>query len=146
MRLILGKNDEVWKKLSDCGDYTIFAVTDDGLAGLGDKRLGQLRDARNEETRLKIGAYHAVNEAVSADELFDSGGVITLGGEVPVGRSTVGGFLGIGGREDGGVTVNGAKVTESVQVGSCIVHGVDSLISPEILWRYMDQLRIPGSK
>jgi uncharacterized surface protein with fasciclin (FAS1) repeats len=50
-----------------------------------------------------------------------------------------------GEKEDGGVTINGAKVVESIEIGNCVVHEVDTLVSPQILWRYMDQLRIPGS-
>jgi hypothetical protein len=69
-----------------------------------------------------------------------------MGGEVPITRSVRGGFMGmIGGKEDGGVTINGAKVVESFTVGAGVVHEVDDLVSPNLLWRYMDQLRIPGT-
>ena len=51
-----------------------------------------------------------------------------------------------GGKEDGGVTVNGANIVESFEVRSCIVHEVDALVSPQLLWRYMDQLRLPGTQ
>ena len=77
--------------------------------------------------------------------VFAAGGIITLGGELPVEPATTGGFFGIGGKQDGGVTVNGAKVLETFQVEDCTLHEVDKLISPELLWRYMDQLRIPLS-
>lgn len=70
---------------------------------------------------------------------------MTLGGEVPVGRSKSGGFLGWGAKEDGGVVVGPeAKIIQSFKVEDCIVHEMDALVSPEILWRYCDQLRIPG--
>lgn len=113
---------------------------------LGEKKRMQLADARNGETTEKIAAYHVIAEPVTAEALLASGGVITLGGEIPVGRSTSGGFFGVGGQQDGGVTINGAKVVESIDIGNCIVHEVDTLISPQIIWRYMDQLRIPGSR
>jgi hypothetical protein len=88
-----------------------------------------------------------IAETVSAEALFQAGGVITQGGEVPVGRSVTGGMFGMGGKEDGGVTINnGAKVVQSVPLGKGVLHEVDALTSPSILWRYMDQLRIPGSK
>ena len=138
----------MWKALRE-GDqpagFTVFAVNDDALASLDKKKQTQLQDNRNEETTDKIGMYHIVNEAVGADELFASGGIITAGGEVPIGRSVTGGFMGIGGKEDGGVTLNGARVLNSYRVADGIVHEVDALIHPNILWRYMDQLRIPGS-
>lgn len=143
---ILGNNDAVWKKLSASeAGFTIFAPNEQAFQDLGEKKMLQLNDDRNKELAEKVGAYHAVEEPVSADELFASGGVVTLGGDVPVGRSMTGGFMGIGGKEDGGVTVNGAKVIGTTQVESCTIHEMDALISPQILWRYIDQLRIPGS-
>ena len=68
-----------------------------------------------------------------------------MGGDVIIERSVSGGFFGVGGKEDGSVTINGAKVLSSTEVGKGIVHEMDGLISPSLLWRYMDQLRIPGS-
>jgi hypothetical protein len=48
------------------------------------------------------------------------------------------------------VTLNGSKVVKSTEFTEddklCIVHEMDGLISPNIVWRYADQLRIPGSK
>lgn len=48
------------------------------------------------------------------------------------------------------MNLNGAKVVKSVEFGDDatklgIIHEVDGFISPSILWRYADQLRIPGS-
>lgn len=142
---LITKNEKVRKALIGEDESTVFCPNDDAFFKLSEKEREQLNDPRNLETVEKIGAYHIIGEHVTADALFASGGVITLGGEVPVGRSVTGGFMGFGGQEDGGVTINGAKVTQSKQVGSVIVHEVDALISPKILWRYMDQLRIPGS-
>ena len=144
---LLQKNDAVWKALAGAdGGFTVFAPNAAAFAALGDKKLVQLADARNLETTEKIGSYHVIAETVTAEQLFNSAGVITMGGTVDVGRSVKGGMFGIGGKEDGGVTVNGAKVVRSVEIGKGILHEVDALISPQILWRYMDQLRIPGSK
>jgi hypothetical protein len=45
--------------------------------------------------------------------------------------------------EDGGVTLNGAKVVKSLEFADAtktgIIHEVDGFISPTILWRYADQ-------
>jgi len=146
--MIMRPNSDVWKKLRDSAAITVFAPTDEAMQNLGDRKLQQLRDVRNEETLLKMGGFHAVAEPVSAAELFDSGGVVTVTGDVvPVERSVSGGVFGIGGKEDGGVTVGGARVVETVSLpAGSIVHRTDNLVSPSILWRYMDQLRIPGSK
>lgn len=144
--LLLSKYPDLWKKLPSDAACTIFAPNEKAFSDLGDKKLGQLQDIRNEETVQKMASFHAVGERVTADELFNSGGVVTIGGVVPVGRSVKGGLFGIGGTEDGGVTLNGAKVTSTTEVDNCLIHEVDTLISPQILWRYCDQLRIPGSK
>ena len=148
---LIDSNDEVAKKLREASvsGYTIFAPTAKGFQDLGDKKLSQLDDPRNLEVREKVAAYHAIAEPVTAEELFNAGGVITLGGEIPtflVGGGLFG-FLGGGGdKGDGTVTINGAKLLRSFTIGNSVVHEVDALVSPKILWRYADQLRIPGSK
>jgi len=129
--------------------FTIFAPNEAAFIDLGEKKLDQLGDVRNDEVTEKIASYHVILEPVTADELFNSGGVVTEGGEVPAERSISGGFFGVGGKEDGGVTLNGAKVVQSFQFADAtitgIVHEVDAFVSPSIMWRYVDQLRIPGS-
>jgi uncharacterized surface protein with fasciclin (FAS1) repeats len=144
---ILQKNDAIWKALAGAegGGFTIFVLGQDAMGAMGEGKLKQLMDPRNLEQTEKIGSYHVIAETVTAEQLFNSGGVVTLGGEVLIERSRSGGMFGVGGKEDGSVTLNGAKVLRSVPLGSGIVHEVDSLISPNIIWRYMDQLRIPGS-
>ncbi|ACI65493.1 predicted protein [Phaeodactylum tricornutum CCAP 1055/1] len=146
-KLLLQKNAAIWKALADGESYTIFAPTEDAMAAHGDKRRLQLADDRNRETAEQMASFHVVNELVTADELFASAGVVTLGGVIDVGRSVQGGFFGIGGKEDGGVTVQGARVLRTIPIGNDgILHEMDSMVSPELLWRYCDQLRIPGSK
>uniref|UniRef100_A0A7S1ZJ04 FAS1 domain-containing protein n=1 Tax=Ditylum brightwellii TaxID=49249 RepID=A0A7S1ZJ04_9STRA len=152
--LIMSKNDEVWKTIGSgsassgddvvagAGGFTIFAPSDAAMDALGEKKLQQLIDDRNRETVEKIAAFHAVVEPVGAWDLINSGGLKTLGGEVPVGKTKVGGFFGFGGKEDGGITVNGAKIKKTTQIDNCVVHEMDGLISLQLLWRYMDQLRI----
>ena len=142
--LILSKNKNVWKELSapNAAGFTIFAPTDEAMESLGEKKLNQLVDDRNRETAEKIAEWHVVNEPVGAWDLINSGGVVTMGGTIDVGKSKVGGFLGFGGEEDGGVLVSGRKILESKQVDKVTIHAMDGLVSPGILWRYMDQLRI----
>lgn len=60
--------------------------------------MGQLEDVRNVEMTGKIASYHVVLEPVTADQLFNSGGIVTEGGEVPAERSVSGGFFGVGGK------------------------------------------------
>jgi uncharacterized surface protein with fasciclin (FAS1) repeats len=120
---------------------TIFAPSDQAFVDLGDKRRMQFMDDHNKETVEKIASYPVIGELVSGlqrQELFASGGrVITMGGEIPVDRSSItGGMFGFGGKEDGGVTINGAKVMETINISDSIIHSVDSttLVSPNILW------------
>ncbi|CAJ1954844.1 unnamed protein product [Cylindrotheca closterium] len=145
---LLNLNDSVWKSIGAgyVNGFTLFVPTNEALESLDATKQTQLYDERNLETTQKIASFHVINELVTAEDLFHAGGVITLGGEVPVDRSTKGGMFGMGGKEDGGVLVNQVKVVHSFPLGSGIVHEVDGLVSPNILWRYMDQLRIPGSK
>ena len=146
-KLVINKNAEVWKKLSDASSdgFTIFAPNDNAMRNLGDQKLSQLDDVRNTETAEKIAAFHAIGERVTADELYNSGGVVTIAGVVDVGRLVTGGFMGIGGKEDGGVTINGSKIVQTTEIEASLIHEVDTLVSPDVLWRYLDQLRIPGS-
>lgn len=152
----MSKNDDVWKQLrnNDNSGMTVFAPTDDAMSALGEKRLVQLRDNRNEEMVQRMAAFHAVNEAVPVTQLFDSAGVVPLAKEVVVvDRSSTGGMFGVGGQEDGGVIVGGARVVSTLVLAGdgnakeqILVHATDGLVSPKMLWRYCDQLRIPGSQ
>lgn len=161
---LLALNEGLWQIIAESETgYTLFAPSDAVFDKLSEKKLQQLKDNRNLETAQKMGLYHVVNDdAVSAARLRTEDwtrpaptdgsprpitvqALLTLGGEVPVGRSKSGGFLGIGAREDGDVVIGpNAKIVKSFKVDGSIIHEVDDLISPIILWRYMDQLRIPG--
>lgn len=148
---LLAKNNEAMKTISKSElGFTVFAPNEEAFKALGDKKREQLKDVRNDEVTEKVAAYHVIAEPVTEEQLYNSGGVITVGGEVPCERSRSGGLFGVGGKEDGGVELNGAKVLSSKQFNEngklCIVHEMNGLISPSILWRYADQLRIPGSK
>jgi uncharacterized surface protein with fasciclin (FAS1) repeats len=145
---VLSPNEKAMKALMESeSGFTIFCPNKEAFESLGEKKREQLEDIRNVETTDNIGSYHIICEPVTATDLFASGGVITLGGTVIVERSVSGGFFGVGGKEDGGVTIGGSKVVKSIEFGSNgILHETDGLVSPELLWRYMDQLRIPGSK
>lgn len=150
MQLLLANNNDIWKELRYSNEgMTLFAPNQQAWAKVGEKRMAQLQDERNLETMEKIGTYHAIAEKVTAEELFNAGGVVTLGEEVvTIERTVTGGVFGVGGKEDGGVTLNNAKVVQTWEepISDCIVHEVDALVSPDILWRFCDQLRIPGSK
>jgi uncharacterized surface protein with fasciclin (FAS1) repeats len=161
--LFLNKNEHVWKTVRDSSNSnagcTIFAPTNDALQQqLDTKKIQQLQDNRNEEVRNQMGSYHfVINDIVTTEQLYDSGGIRTIAtGDtpiVPIERTKTSGnifesLLG-GGKEDGTVTIGtNAHIVNTIylQNSNTLVHQTDALISPTILWRYCDQLRIPGSK
>ena len=167
--LLLDKNEDVWKRVRDniasSGACTIFAPTNTAFQALGEKKVQQLQDNRNEEVRNKIGSYHIVldDSVVTTEQLYNSGGIRTMASGdnpiVPVERSKPSGgnifamFMSQGNNpenDDGTVVLgsNNARITNSIylQNSNTLIHQIDALISPNILWRYCDQLRIPGSK
>jgi uncharacterized surface protein with fasciclin (FAS1) repeats len=168
--LLTKKYPSFWRLLSPAAlqvirspdaECTIFAPSERAFENLGKKKLLQLKDPRNLEFAEKMGAYHIIpTQAINAERLrredwtvpkvdgkpqLAIGGVRTMGGEVRVGRSKSGGFLGWGSKEDGGIVIGAdSKIVISFNVGKAIVHEVDGFVSPELLWRYCDQLRILG--
>jgi len=162
-KLLVRDNDSFLNDLRSSKEHTLFVPNEAALEALGAKKFQQLLDPRNEEIRDKMGQYHLlVGKAISATELRTEdwtkgrpkdgskpntliAAIVTVAGEVPVGRSRSGGFLGFGAKEDGDVVIGPeAQITESFKVEDCLVHEMNALISPIDLWRYMDQLRIPG--
>lgn len=153
-------NDEMMKAIKQ-GSVTVFVPSESAFENLGDKKTSQINDPRNLEIREKMGSYHVIaGESIDAMTLrtedWSKGkpkdgsrpntviaGFKTLSGEVPVGRSKSGGFLGWGAKEDGDIVIGPeAKIVQSFNVEGSFVHEVSDLISPSLLWRYCDQLRI----
>lgn len=153
-------NDDMFKEIKQ-GTVTVFVPNEAAFESLGEKKMSQINDPRNLEIREKMGSYHVIpGESVDAMKLrtedWSKGrpkdgsppntmiaGINTLSGEVPVGRSKSGGFFGWGAKEDGDIVIGPeAKIVQSFNVEGSFVHEVNDLISPALLWRYCDQLRI----
>lgn len=164
-KLLVRDNETFLKTLFESAEHTIFVPNEAAMEALGAKKLQQMMDPRNEEIAQKMGLHHIVpGKALSATELRTEdwsrgrpkdgsrppsliAAIVTLAGEVPVGRSKSGGFLGttLGAKEDGDIIIGPeGQIVQSFQVEQCLVHEMDALISPLQLWRYADQLRIPG--
>lgn len=47
-----------------------------------------------------------------------------------------GGMFGVGGKDDG-IRINDAKIVKSVEIGNSIVHSVDAMLSPYLLYRFL---------
>lgn len=165
-KALLSKNETLWKAVKESlkDGCTLFVPTSAAFEALGEKKLKQLQDERNLETAQKLGAFHVIlSDAVPANQLFIEdwtgpkpapgmqrpikvGGINTVAGSVPISREKTGGFLGWGAKEDGVAVIgsSNSKILRSLKIGKTIIHEVDGFISPQILWRYFDQLRIPG--
>ncbi|KAL3796942.1 hypothetical protein HJC23_000695 [Cyclotella cryptica] len=163
---LLSKIPNIYNTLreSDAANgYTLFVPSNSVMENQDPKRKLQIADPRNAEATEKLASYHVVpNGKVTQERLkredwtvpkidgvaaLSIGGLLTLGGELRVGRSKTGGIFGFGAREDGGVVIgnNEAKVVKSVNVGvRGVVHEVDAFVAPDLIWRYFDILRIPG--
>merc|ERR1719390_485230 len=93
--------------------YTIFAPSSTVMESVDEKRKVQISDPRNSEVTEKLASYHVIaNGKVTQERLkredwtvpkvdgvaaLSIGGVLTLGGELRVGRSKSGGVLTLGG-------------------------------------------------
>lgn len=86
---LLAQNEKIWNSLQnpEASGTTIFAPNGAAFEALGEKKREQLKDPRNSEVTEKIGAYHVVDDFVSLEQLLNSGGVVTLAGDVAVGES-----------------------------------------------------------
>lgn len=153
---------------------TLFAPTEAAFTNLGPTKLRQMRDQRNDEIVAKIVLYHIINDdAVAAARLRTEDwtspppapgasrpitvrGLITMSGDsIPVGRRTEKQSLWPANDEttttddDDDVVIGpNARIQKSIKLrqGRVYIHEVDALVSPEVLWRYCDQLqiRLPG--
>jgi uncharacterized surface protein with fasciclin (FAS1) repeats len=134
--------------------FTIFCPSNSVMENIDPKRRVQIVDPRNDEVTEKLASYHVIsNGKVTQERLkredwtvprsadgvaaLSIGGVLTLAGELRVGRSKSGGFLGFGAKEDGGVVIgnNEARVVKSTTVGNGVVHEVDGFVAPDLIWR-----------
>jgi uncharacterized surface protein with fasciclin (FAS1) repeats len=61
-------NDEMMKTIKK-GSVTVFVPNDAVFEALGERKLKQLEDPRNDEIKEKMGSYHIVPEPISAIEL-----------------------------------------------------------------------------
>jgi hypothetical protein len=61
-------NEEMTKAFKQ-GQVTVFVPNDAAFQDLGEKKLKQIEDPRNEEIKEKMGSYHVVPSAISAIEL-----------------------------------------------------------------------------
>ena len=161
--LLLSRIPGIYSTLSAGEGFTIFCPSNTVMEGIDPQRKIQISDPRNEEVTEKLASYHVIPNAkvpwerlkredwtvpkIDGVAALSIGGVLTLAGELRVGRSKSGGFMGFGAKEDGGVVIgnNEAKIVRSTTFGDKgVVHEVDGFVAPDLIWRYFDQLRIPG--
>ncbi len=104
--------------LSGEGPFTVFAPTDEAFAALPEGVLEKLLLPENVDLLTRILTYHVVaGEVLAAD---------VVAGEVTTVEGTA-----ITIAVDGGVTVNGAKVTATdVLASNGVIHVIDAVILP----------------
>ena len=147
--LLLRTGDKISSILKEENkEFTLFAPSSSAWSNLDSSIINKLRDPRNAEVVEKIILYHLVEGKLLQADIFEANGgsLITKGGDVAIRPSLSGGFLGIGAKEDGGITINGAKLVNTWEVDNIIIHEVDNLINPYLLYRFLDAVRLPGSK
>ncbi len=137
-RSLIRDNEKIWNATREAEDgYTIFAPNEEAIASLLDSdKVKRLK----EETDLShiFASYHFINELVTEEELNAAGGVVTLGGLLPVGHSTSGNFLGLGGKnKESSVTINDANLLQSFEISNCIIHEVDAFVCPESILQHL---------
>ena len=156
--LLLAKIPNIYDTLrtsDSSAGYTIFCPSNSVMENIDPKRKVQISDPRNDEVTMKLASYHVIsNGRVTQERLkredwtvpksadgvaaLSIGGVLTVAGELRVGRSKSGGFWGFGAKEDGGVVIgnNEARVIKSTTVGkNGVVHEVDGFVAPDLIWR-----------
>merc|ERR1712176_683520 len=105
------------------------------MKSIDEKRKVQISDPRNSEITEKLASYHVISNGMGTQErlkredwtvpkvdgvaALSIGGVLTVAGEIRIGRSKSGGFMGLGAREDGGVVIgnNEAVIIKSTNIG-----------------------------
>eukprot|EP00581_Thalassiosira_minuscula_P006052 CAMPEP_0183739010 /NCGR_PEP_ID=MMETSP0737-20130205/55990_1 /TAXON_ID=385413 /ORGANISM="Thalassiosira miniscula, Strain CCMP1093" /LENGTH=229 /DNA_ID=CAMNT_0025973681 /DNA_START=72 /DNA_END=758 /DNA_ORIENTATION=+ len=154
--LLMSKIEGIYPTLKECDStsgYTIFAPSNSVMESIDSKRKVQISDPRNDEVTERLAQYHVItNGKVTQEKLkredwtvpkidgvaaLSIGGVVTIGGELRVGRSKSGGFMGWGAKEDGGVVIgnNDARIIKSTNVGEKgVVHEVDGFVAPDLIW------------
>jgi len=103
------------------GPFTVFAPTDAAFAKLPPGTLESLLKPENKAQLVKILTLHVVPGRVFSDQAIAAG----------TAKSVQGGPLAIA-KANGGVTVNGAKVTAAdLNASNGVIHVIDTVILPE---------------
>lgn len=108
--------------LSDAGPYTVFAPTDEAFAALPEGTVDALLLPENQEVLAQVLTYHVISGEVPASDVA-TGSVTSVAGE----------DLDII-ADGGGVTINGATVTQTdIIADNGIIHVIDSVLIPPSL-------------
>jgi uncharacterized surface protein with fasciclin (FAS1) repeats len=119
--------------------YTIFAPSAAAFAKLDKGIADKLADPRNLDVVDKIVAYHVVRGKMTEEDIYKERELATMGeGEssLKVTTAKTGGMFGMGGKDDG-FRINDAKIIKSTEFPNSIVHEVDALLSPYLLYRFL---------
>lgn len=134
---LLKKVPEILEKLDSKEPITIFAPTDESFKKLPADIIKKLGDWRNLDVVEKIVKFH-VSAGLFTEEELSKLGELPNEGSVPlkITPATSGGFFGVGGQADG-FRINQAKITSTEVCEHCIIHIVDDLLNPYLLYRFL---------
>ncbi len=99
------------------GSFVIFAPSDEAFAAVDDMAMNTL--VENQTELLRVLSYHAV---------WNSGGFVNIS-DIDSARTLQGENLSI--NNTGGLMVNGANVTESMEYDNGIIYVIDRVLMPE---------------
>ena len=99
------------------GSFVIFAPSDEAFAAVDDMAMNTL--VENQTELLRVLSYHAVWNSGSFVNISDIDSARTVQGEILAINNT------------GGLMVNGANVTESMEYDNGIIYVIDRVLMPE---------------
>jgi uncharacterized surface protein with fasciclin (FAS1) repeats len=103
------------------GPFTVFAPTDEAFAKLPKETVASLLKPESKDKLAAILKYHVVSGRVFSDAAAKGAHVATLQGSEVSTKS-----------ENGGVYVNGAKVTSAdIDASNGVIHVIDSVLLPK---------------
>ena len=104
------------------GPFTLLAPTDDAFERLPEGTLADLLKPENKEQLQAVLKYHVLTGAITSEEVS----------KLKLPETVQGGTVKIENGEDGGVTINGAKVLRGdINASNGVIHVIDTVLIPE---------------
>ena len=117
---------------------TIFAPSAKAFEKLDSGVVTKLGDPRNLDVVEKIVRFHVTEGKLSEEDIYKMQELITLEASKPllVRPAKSGGLMGFGIKDDG-FKINEARIVKTIEFPNCIIHEVDTLLNPVLLYRFL---------